>query len=113
MLLAIPHRVPDECHPHKTVATQPDALPSGSFLAVSHPGFDVEAGPTEAARNFNDRAAEQATLRSKAAVMRFFDGLDIVEPGLVQVQGWRPTTSSLPASCTSAGRSGPQAVSRG
>jgi trans-aconitate methyltransferase len=101
LLLAILHFVPDGDHPHQIVTTLLDALPPGSFLALSHPGSDVDADATEAARSFNDRAAEQATLRSRDDVMRFFDGLDMVEPGLVQVQDWRPTTPPLAASGTS------------
>ncbi len=101
MLVAILHFVPDADHPYETVASLLDALPSGSFLALSHPGSDVAAGASEAARRFNDRAAEQATLRSRNDVMRFFDGLDLVEPGLVQVEDWRPTTQPLAASSTS------------
>jgi hypothetical protein len=95
MLVAILHFVPNEDHPHETVKTLLDALPSGSFLTLSHPGLDVDAAAPEAARRFNDRAAEQATLRSRVDVMRFFDGLDMVEPGLVQVQDWRPVTAPL------------------
>ncbi len=101
LLVAILHFVPDEDHPHEVVTTLLDALPSGSLLALSHPGSDVDADAPEAARRFNDRAAEQVTLRSRDEVMRFFDGLDMVEPGLVQVQDWRPTTPPLAASSTS------------
>jgi hypothetical protein len=101
MLLAILHFVPDSDHPHEIVTTLLDALPSGSFLVLSHPGSDVEADATEAARHYNDRAAEQARLRSRGDVMRFFDGLDMVKPGLVQVQDWRPTAPPLAASSTS------------
>jgi hypothetical protein len=101
LLVAILHFVPDADHPHEIVATLLDALPSGSFLALSHPGSDVDADAPEAARRFNDRAAEQVTLRSRDDVMRFFDGLHMVKPGLVQVQDWRPTTAPPAASSTS------------
>jgi hypothetical protein len=101
MLLAILHFLPAEDHPHEVVTTLLDALPSGSFLTLSHPGSDVDADASEAARRFNDRAAEQVTLRSRDDVLRFFDGLALVEPGLVQVQDWRPTTPPLAASGTS------------
>ncbi|MGB6455802.1 MAG: SAM-dependent methyltransferase [Streptosporangiaceae bacterium] len=101
MLVAILHFVPNEDRPHEVVATLLDALPPGSFLTLTHPGSDVDADASEAARRFNDRAAEQATLRSRDEVMRFFAGLDMVEPGLVQIQDWRPTTRPLAASGTS------------
>jgi S-adenosyl methyltransferase len=95
MLAAILHFVPAGDHPYEIVTTLLDALPAGSFLTLSHPGLDVDAAAPEAARRFNSRAAEQATLRSHDDVMRFFDGLDMVEPGLVQVQDWRPTAPAL------------------
>jgi S-adenosyl methyltransferase len=101
MLVAVLHFVPNEDHPHEIVATLLEALPPGSFLTLSHPGMDVDAGAPEAARRFNDRAAEQATLRSRDDVKRFFRGLDMVEPGLVQVQDWRPVTAPLAAINTS------------
>jgi S-adenosyl methyltransferase len=101
MLVAILHFIPEEDRPHEVVTTLLDALPPGSFLTLSHPGSDVDAGASEAARSFNDRAAEQATLRSKDDVMRFFDGLDLAQPGLVQVQDWRPIARPVPASAAS------------
>jgi hypothetical protein len=101
LLVAILHFIPDEDHPYDVVTTLLEALPSGSFLTLTHPGSDVDADASEAAQRFNDRAAEQVTLRSRDDVMRFFLGLDIVEPGLVQVQDWRPTTPPLAGSGTS------------
>jgi hypothetical protein len=101
MLVAVLHFVPSSDSPHELVSTLLDALPSGSFLTLSHPSLDVDAGASEAAQRFNDRAAEQATLRSRDDVLRFFDGLDLVEPGLVQVQDWRPTTPPLATTGTS------------
>jgi hypothetical protein len=44
----------------------------------------------EAARRYNRLAHETQRHRSHAEVARFFDGLDLVEPGLVPVQEWRP-----------------------
>jgi hypothetical protein len=91
MLVAILHFIPEEDNPYGVVKTLVDALPSGSFLTLSHPAADVD-GPqaAEAAKRFNDRAAQRATLRTKPEVSRFFDGLDLVEPGLVLLQDWRP-----------------------
>lgn len=91
MLVAILHFVPDADNPHEIVRTLVEALPSGSMVTITHPCSDVDtAGTAEAARQFNDRAAERVTLRSKDEVARFFDGLELVEPGIVQVQSWRP-----------------------
>jgi trans-aconitate methyltransferase len=99
MLVAILHFVPDDERPHEIVTTLLEALPPGSFLALSHPGSDIDATEVaEAARRFNDRAADQATLRLRADVTRFFDGLDLVEPGVVPVQDWRPISDLQAAS---------------
>jgi hypothetical protein len=66
-------------------------VPSGSFLSISHPASDIDAAAgAEAGRRYNAQAAESATFRSRAQVMGFFDGLDLVAPGLVRVPEWRP-----------------------
>jgi S-adenosyl methyltransferase len=45
---------------------------------------------TEAASRFNQLASAKATLRTRAEILRFFDGLELLEPGLVQIHRWRP-----------------------
>jgi len=66
-------------------------VPPGSWLALSHPARDVcPHQVTEAASRFNQLAPANATLRTRAEILRFFDGLDLLEPGLVQVHRWRP-----------------------
>jgi len=66
-------------------------VPSGSWLALSHPARDVHPKQvTEAASRFNQLAPAKATLRTRAEIVRFFDGLDLLEPGLVQLHRWRP-----------------------
>jgi hypothetical protein len=67
------------------------AVPSGSFLSISHPASDIDAAAgAEASRRYNAQAAESATFRSRAEVMGFFEGLELVRPGLVPVPEWRP-----------------------
>jgi S-adenosyl methyltransferase len=67
------------------------AVPAGSYLALSQVASDIEAEQmAEAARRYNRLAHEKQRHRSHAEVARFFDGLDLVEPGLVPVQEWRP-----------------------
>jgi hypothetical protein len=66
-------------------------VPSGSYLAVSHPAKDTQAGATAAAaERLRRHSPVGLTLRTAAEVARFFDGLEIVEPGLVRVHRWRP-----------------------
>jgi len=73
------------------VTTLMRAMPPGSFLAVSHPASDIDAAAgAEASRRYNAQAAESATFRSHTEVLALFEGLDLVEPGLVPVPQWRP-----------------------
>ena len=91
MLISVLHLIPDEDDPYAIVTRLMEAVPSGSWLALSHPARDVHAQQvTEAASRFNELAPAKATLRTRAEILRFFDGLELLEPGLVQVQQWRP-----------------------
>jgi len=86
------HAIPDENDPHAIVAQFMNAMPAGSYLSISHPAADIEP---EKAADIADRlkslSYQQYTPRTRAQVLRFFDGLQLAEPGLVQVQQWRPT----------------------
>ncbi len=90
MLLGILHLIQDSEDPWGTVAGLMDAVPSGSYLAISHPAIEIHPGQAEAQRRYNERVSTPQTLRTQAEVARFFDGLDLVAPGLVQVHQWRP-----------------------
>jgi S-adenosyl methyltransferase len=91
-LLMILMLVQDSEDPYGIVKRLMDAAPSGSYLAISHPAGDVDSGEiAEAYQRLNERmGATQGTLRSHEEVARFFDGLEMVEPGLVQLHRWRP-----------------------
>jgi hypothetical protein len=61
------------------------------FIEAGRRASDIEAEQmAEAARRYNRLAHDQQRHRSRAEVTRFFDGLDLVDPGLVPVQQWRP-----------------------
>ena len=91
MLISVLHLIPDEDDPHAIVTRLLEAVPSGSWLALSHPARDVHPQQvTEAASRFNQLAPAKATLRTREQILRFFDGLELLEPGLVQVHQWRP-----------------------
>jgi hypothetical protein len=90
MLLGILHLIQDAEGPHEIVARLMDALPSGSYLAISHPASDIHPGQAEAQRRYNERVSTPQTLRTRAEVSRFFECLDLVPPGLVYVHTWRP-----------------------
>ncbi|MGW1160438.1 SAM-dependent methyltransferase [Streptomyces sp. NPDC002513] len=90
LLVAVLHFLTDEERPEQVVATLRDALPAGSFLVLSHATDDF-ADRSEAQAVYN-KATATLNLRSRAEVERFFDGFDLVEPGLAQVPFWRPDT---------------------
>ena len=91
-LLMLLHVIPDSEDPHAIVAKLMDALPSGSYLAVSHLGAELLG--QEAREGFQDivnRMAQQQYIgRDREQMLRFFAGMDLVEPGLVRVEEWRP-----------------------
>jgi S-adenosyl methyltransferase len=91
-LLAILHAIPDADDPHAIVAKLVDALPPGSYLALSHGGGDLLDPEARAGfDNVMSRMAQQTfTLRERTQVARFFEDMDLVEPGLVPVEQWRP-----------------------
>jgi hypothetical protein len=106
-LLAIMHAIPDDDDPYGIVATLMDAVPSGSYLALSHLASDALDEKTQQSleeltdRMVQDRMVQQQfTYRTREQVARFFAGMDLVEPGLVRVEEWRPDPGT-PAGGTS------------
>ncbi len=67
----------------------------GSYLALSQVASDIEPERmAEAARQYNSRARETQRHRTHAEVTRFFDGLELLEPGVVVVPQWRPQSTA-------------------
>ncbi len=91
-LLAILHLIPDEAAPYQIVAALMAAVPPGSYLVISHPASDIRpAAVAELSGRMNARLGPATgTPRDLAAVTRFFDGLALVEPGVLPPQWWRP-----------------------
>jgi len=71
------------------------AVPPGSYLVISHPASDVAEQLSRSMGDYNKQAAAPLTARSYAEVCQFFAGLDLVEPGLVQLHRWRPGTGEV------------------
>ncbi len=95
MLMAILQHLDDDDDPYAVVASLMAAVPSGSCLAMTHPASDIAAEEMrEMAQRLNKLMAEKVTFRGRAEVTRFFDGLELVEPGMVRVQEWRPNTEA-------------------
>ena len=90
-LIMILQFVPDDDDPWQIARTLMDSVPSGSYLAVAHPGSDVDQEVGPALRQLSTRmGGTRAAPRSHQQVSQFFDGLEMVDPGLVQLHRWRP-----------------------
>ena len=106
MLVALLHLHSDSMQPHATVAGYVDALPSGSFLVMSHLSSDIAPEATDALA----KAAQEANadygfhLRSEAEFRRFFDGLELIEPGVVPVSAWRTESEFVAPMWAAVGR---------
>ncbi len=91
LLVAILHFFPDSDEPHEIVASLRDRLAPGSFLVFCHGTADGLPETARAVKEIYDRSVTSALiLRSRAEVTRFFDGFDVVDPGLVFIPQWRP-----------------------
>jgi S-adenosyl methyltransferase len=91
-LLAILHAVVDADDPYAIVAALMDAVPPGSYLVVSHGASDlIEPEALQGLYDsFKGKVQQRFQWRTREQVARFFAGTDLVEPGLVRVDDWRP-----------------------
>ena len=101
MLIAVMHFIGDDAEASAIIGKLMGACVPGSFVALSHVGSDIDTDQqTEMVRRLNQSVAEKATMRDRAGVTRLFDGLELVEPGVVRVTGWRPDSGLEAASPT-------------
>jgi S-adenosyl methyltransferase len=93
LFVAVLHFIGDADDPHAVVGRYVSAAAPGSFLVISHVTGDP--GPQTAADVAGVYAAttNPATPRPRDRILTFFDGLDLVEPGLVPVAQWRPDSA--------------------
>jgi hypothetical protein len=92
VLLAILHFIDDSEDPHAIVARLVEAMPSGSYLVMSHATYDPM--PPEIVTQLKAaiaRTGEKGGPRDREQFARFFTGLELVEPGIVPIGDWRPT----------------------
>ncbi|WP_406112850.1 SAM-dependent methyltransferase [Streptomyces sp. NBC_01014] len=85
-LVAIMHFILDEEDPHALVRTLVGQLPPGSYLVLAQASLDSLPEAGEVARTYSSRIPFQP--RTRADITRFFDGLDLVEPGVVTGPEW-------------------------
>jgi hypothetical protein len=96
MLIAILHCIPDQDEPGQIVSRLMEAVAGGSYLAISQPADDLDparAAGVEASLNL---LPQKVTFRDHEGVSSFFDGLDILDPGVVPIPQWRPGPADDP-----------------
>ena len=107
MLLGVLHLISDEEDPWGIVARLVDAVPSGSYLVITHPASDLlPETQGEASKRYNQNVATHQTLRTRAEVTRFFDGLELLDPGMEQWHLWRPDPGDQPDADLKSGHAG-------
>jgi hypothetical protein len=88
ILNAVLHHVQDEEDPHAILGTLKSALPAGSYLQLTH---FADAVPESAAlEQVLMQTVGSGRMRSREEITRFFDGLELVGPGVVFLPEWRP-----------------------
>jgi hypothetical protein len=93
MLIAVLHFIADEEDPHGIVTRLVSALPPGSYVVISHSTGDYL--PPETVQAFRTSAIP-VYLRTHDDVARFFDGLELLAPGVVSISGWRAEQEPQP-----------------
>jgi hypothetical protein len=93
LLVAFLHLVPDEDQAQRVVHAYRDACAPGSFLAISHATHSFSPERSARTASVFNRATSPVTLRSREQIQPFFDGYELVEPGLVPTPSWRPESS--------------------
>ncbi len=97
LVLALLHFIPDDAAAERVVRTLRDALAPGSYLAISHATHGHLPGEATAqAERLYTRFTAGGKYRTAAAIARFFEGLTLIEPGLVYAPLWRPETPDDP-----------------
>jgi hypothetical protein len=90
MLVAIMMYFRDDDDPHGVIDTLLDALPSGSYVVITHPTADFDARAMARVVASAERAGITFNPRSRAETEALFAGTEIIEPGVVPVVTWRP-----------------------
>ncbi len=88
LMVAVLHFIPEDDRPHEAVAQYVSALPSGSYVVLSH-GAERSTTPSDVDRLY-ETSANPGVRRTPDEIRSFFAGLEFVEPGLVWTPEWRP-----------------------
>ena len=86
LLIGVLHFLTDSEDPYAIVARLMDAVPSGSYLAIVHGASDIQAeAVAESTQTYNKMSPVPYTPRSREQVTRFFEGLDLLDPGVAPI----------------------------
>ncbi|MEV4461706.1 SAM-dependent methyltransferase [Microbispora sp. NPDC049633] len=96
LFVTVLHFVSDEEGAHGIVARWRDRMAPGSHVAVSNMAAESDAEAVEDLKAATAGTPAHSTFRTRGELLRFFDGFDLVEPGMVPVQRWRPAMDSVP-----------------
>ncbi len=90
LLVAVLHFISEDDDPSAILAAIRDALPPGSYPVLSHVSGDIRRESAASAAAHYKKVTSGATLRGPEEILQFFAGLELIEPGVVQVPYWRP-----------------------
>jgi hypothetical protein len=96
LAVAVLHFFTEQENPHGILARFREAMAPGSHLVLSHISGDGTGEAGDVISIMRQRMADPPTLRTHAEVVSFFDGFDLVDPGVVPVHLWRPEDSAAP-----------------
>jgi S-adenosyl methyltransferase len=103
ILVSVLHLISEADDPYAIVRELMDPTAPGSHLVIVHPSSDLRPeSSAKMAASLNELVAQQRTYRDRGQVTRFFDGLELVEPGVVPAPQWRPDSPEEAAAPTMA-----------
>lgn len=92
LMFAVLHFVPDEADPHAAIARFREVMAPGSYLVITHAGGDSVPGKAQIISRNYKQASAALTYRTSTEVRALFDGLEILEPGIVPFGQWRDSS---------------------
>jgi SAM-dependent methyltransferase len=96
LMVAVLHFIKHAEQPHALVERFKQIMVPGSYLVVSHGTNDFEPDRANTAVANYNQASAPFVLRSRQEITRFFDGLELIEPGVVQIPWWQPDGAVSP-----------------
>ncbi|GAA0402518.1 SAM-dependent methyltransferase [Microbispora corallina] len=93
LIVSVLHHVPDQDDPYGVVADLVDELPDSSYLVISHSSLDLDTLDPKVRDSIiasNATMRVPVTFRNRKQVARFFEGTELIDPGLVYIEQWEP-----------------------